>query len=303
MYKKILSLVTFFALLQPSFLGAESSIKGRYFISGDGKISLTNPKTKKTVHVTYDDGDGFSPKSWEQINQLFGIQTTHKEEKISKRLIALLDALQDKFHQGMITIVSGYRSPEYNEGLRKKGRLAAMTSLHIEGMAADINIDGVDGKELWEYVRGLECCGAGYYHGKGIHIDTGPVRFWDETSTKVKEKLGEHNKLILADTEYDIYGPQETINVSLGRITDYPISIHKKVRIKNDTKTIAELNLNHDSDNCIPIQNRHAAKNLSLTLPEKIKSFDKARLEISFCEKPFPEMKDVIVSNPISLRK
>ncbi|QQR81749.1 MAG: DUF882 domain-containing protein [Deltaproteobacteria bacterium] len=273
-----------------------------FYLSGDGKISLTNPKTNQKLSVTYFDHN-FSQKALSQINSLFGIKSSEKDEWVSPRLISLLDFLQDHFSQGMITIVSGYRSPEYNEGLRKKGRQAAMTSLHIEGMASDINIEGVEGKDLWVYVRNLECCGAGYYQGKGIHIDTGPVRFWDQTSTKVKEKLGARNKLIIANTDKDFYTSGEKGSLILARITDYPIMIHKKGVIKKDNKVIGDVFLETDKEDCVLIKNRHQARNLFFTLTEKSKKAEKAKLEFSFCEKAFPEMKDSISSNPFSITK
>lgn len=274
-----------------------------FYFAGDGHLSLQDSKTSQRLNVTYADENTLSPSALVKINKLFGIKAGQKTESVSPRLIALLDYLQDHYQQGQITIVSGFRSSEYNEGLRKKGKQAAMTSLHIEGMAADINIEGVAGRDLWMFVRGLGCCGAGYYFGKGIHIDTGPVRFWDQNTTKVKDKLGARNKLILADTDQDIYLAHNTVKIGLGRITDYPVSIHKKVLIRKENRTVGEAFITHEAEDCLSLYNRDQAKNLSLVFSEKTKPFEKAHLEISFCEKPFPEMKDFIPSNPISLRK
>ncbi len=295
---------TLLFFLFPLFFASNLQAHQPYFLAGDGKISLTNPKTRQTLSVTYFDGS-YSEKALSQINGIFGIKPSTQDEWVSRRLIALLDHLQDHFSNGMITIVSGYRSSEYNEGLRKKGRQAAMTSLHIEGMAADVDIGNVNGEDLWHYVRDMGCCGAGYYQGKGIHIDTGPVRFWDQTSTKVKEKLGARNKLIIADTEKDFYRPGEAGALILARITDYPISLRIKGAVKQDKKDLGDVFLGQEdaSAGCLVVKSRHQARRLTFRLSENVKRADKARLEFSFCEKAFPEMKDAVTSNTITIEK
>lgn len=228
-------------------------------------------------------------------------------EFIAPRLIALLDYLQDELKGGAIRIRSGYRSPAYNEGLRKKGKLAAKTSMHIEGMAADIEMGGVDGKRLWEYVRGLNCCGAGYYHGKGIHIDVGPARFWDETSTKVEQDLGGHNKLVLLRTNFDYYNPGERVTMTLGRITDYPVGIRPKVILLTEAgKEIASVPIDlkdlKQNKDCVTIPDRRSARSIEFDLPEKVDSRERLVVWTEFCEKPFPEMLDRADSNVIEIR-
>ncbi len=256
----------------------------RYFLAGDGIVQIFNAKTKAGGEIRYRLPDGsYFKKGIEQINRVYGGEA-------SLRLVSLLDYLQDHFQKkskaATIRVVSGYRSPRYNEGLRRKGKLAAKTSLHLEAMAADIEIDGVGGKTLWNYARSLQCCGAGYYHGKGIHIDTGPNRSWDETSTGVGLDLGSHNKLVLLRTDQDIYLPGETVRLTLARITDYPIG----VRVNSEKE-------------CRLITDRSGARSLTWKIPNDFtsKGQKKIEIEIEFCQKPFPEMPDSIESNPISI--
>ena len=59
-------------------------------------------------------------------------------------------------------MLSGYRTPEYNEGIRRRGGKAASGSLHTEGMAADLALPREQLYPLWAHLRGLECCGAGF---------------------------------------------------------------------------------------------------------------------------------------------
>ncbi len=66
----------------------------------------------------------------------------------------------------MIFLTSGYRSPEYNADLKKAGGIVAKTSTHMDGLALDFYIEGVNGKELWELIQEKNCCGVGHYGGK-----------------------------------------------------------------------------------------------------------------------------------------
>lgn len=214
--------------------------------------------------------------------------------RLSPRLTALLDYLQDQLTKGKgeVAIQSGYRSPEYNERLRQQGKLAGRASLHIEGMAVDFSLSGIAPKQLWEFVRGLECCGTGYYAGRMVHVDTGPKRFWDQTTSKVFTDISVANKQIYLVTEYDIYRPGEALNFGLVRMTEFPFGINPDLGIaKLKTK-----------EKCVLIHNREEARNFSLVLPKKLPSGPKLQLRARFCQKSSEEMPDFVLSNPFVVR-
>ena len=228
---------------------AKENISNRYFYSGNEHLAVKGGEKKL---------NGLSP-----------------------RLVALLGYLQKQMggKRALITILSGYRSPAHNEALRRQGKLAGKASLHLEGMAADFTMNGVEAKKIWEVVRSMDCCGVGYYHGNAVHVDTGPSRFWDETSSKVFTDISLHNKQIYPVTEYDIYHPGETLHVRLVRMTEYPFGI------KNE------------KGDCILIHNREEAQNFSFALPSPSAPNEKLKIKISFCEKPSKEMPDEVFSN------
>ncbi len=290
------------AFLLLSSLTVVAATPGRFFVEGDGTVHLVNKTTGVGGAVTYRTPAGEYPASAQRrINQILGVPPT-ASEGIAIRLTALLDYLQDHLKGGTITIVSGYRSPIYNEGLRKGGRLAARTSMHIEGMAADIEMEGVSGTRLWEFVRSLNCCGAGYYHTKLVHVDVGPSRFWDETSTGVGKDLGARNKLILLRTEWDLYRPGEGVRMALSRITDYPIGVRRDGQLLQTGQEVIGVRLENARTDCLVIPRRSAARSLVWKIPEGIAPKEKSRIRISFCQRPFPEMPEGIDSNPISVR-
>ncbi|MBI3303028.1 MAG: YcbK family protein [Deltaproteobacteria bacterium] len=281
----------------PFLLAEEAKLKDRYFLSGDGWIQLTNAKTNESAHIRYRLLDGSYPQdAHRQIDRLFDVPTGSSDH-ISLRLISLLDYVEDRFHRP-IEIVSGYRSPEYNESLRAQGRLAAKASLHMEGMAADIQMRKVLSAQAFPTLKALQCCGVGYYHGNGLHLDTGPARFWDETTSKVHTNISEHDKQIMVRTDQDIYLPGEKVELRLARITDYPIGFASSFAIVRDEQTLREFAFDGKNEACLPVTDP-GERTARWTIPEGFHPDGKMQIRVRFCDKLFPEMPDQIESNPI----
>lgn len=300
-------LALFLITLSLTSMTAFAGESHRYYFEGDGAIKIASAKNGKSGTFVYrDPKGGYDLETLDRINEVFDLKTV-PDEFIHPRLIALLDYLQDQLKGGKIVIKSGYRSPTYNEGLRKKGKLAAKTSMHIEGMAADIEMEGIDGKKLWEYVRSLDCCGAGYYQGKGIHVDVGPSRFWDEKTTGVEKDLGSHNKLLMLRTNFDVYQPGERVHTILGRITDYPINVKPNISIESSKgKSLATAAIDvkdlKQANGCLILPSRATARSLEFDLPNDIKNEDKIAVRLELCDKEFPEMPDSVLSNVFTVK-
>jgi uncharacterized protein YcbK (DUF882 family) len=295
-----LILVSVLAFASPiSALGSPSK---RFFIEGDGRVHFVNAYAGVSGAVTYKTSAGeYSTSAQRTINRIFGVPA-NSSETIAFRLIALLDYLQDQMRGGPIKIVSGYRSPVYNEALRSQGRLAARTSMHMEAMAADIEMRGVPAKKLWEFVRRLNCCGAGYYHSNHVHIDVGPSRFWDEATTGIGNNPGRKNHLILVRTDWDTYQPGGPVRMVLGRVTDYPIDVRRDVQLVIDGREITPVRLENGRDECFSVSNRDTARALAWKVPPGIAAGDKFRVRMTFCQNPYPEMPESIESNVIAIR-
>jgi uncharacterized protein YcbK (DUF882 family) len=213
----------------------------RFFHSGDGRIRLVSAKSGKTFKGIYRDGEGqYKPDALRAIQAAFDAPTSDPMAAISLRLIEFIDFLQDRFKPGaVIQISSGWRSPEYNARLRQAGSLAATASLHQYGMAADIEIPGVSSRKVWEYVRKLGFGGAGYYHGKLVHVDVGPARSWDETSSGVGTGISDDNKLIGLVTDFDRYRPGEQVTLRFIRMTAFPIGVSPEFKLMRQGTTAA----------------------------------------------------------------
>ena len=217
----------------------------RFFYSGDGYIHLVSRKNGNVFKGIYREGNNqYKTEAYRQISAVFDAPYQPPRHVLSLRLIEFLDYLEDRLGKGTkITLTSGYRPPEYNTKLRKKGELAAKASLHQYGMAADFIMDGVSSKHVWEYVRSIRFGGTGYYHGETVHVDVGPARFWDERSSGVGMGLSNENKLIGLIADYDVYAPGDAVTLSFIRMTAFPIKVSSKFYLtrKRDSKGIDEV--------------------------------------------------------------
>jgi hypothetical protein len=92
-------------------------------------------------------------------------------------------------------------------------------------MAADIRIQGISSRRVWEYVRRLGFGGTGYYQGAWVHVDVGPARFWDEKTSGVGTDISTDNKLIQLVTDFDVYKPGDPVALRFTRMTAFPIGV------------------------------------------------------------------------------
>jgi uncharacterized protein YcbK (DUF882 family) len=294
----LLSTVALCILLSPGrALSGDTRPSDRFFISGDGKIRIENLKTGDTAEVRYREPRGTYPEAArKRIDRLFGI-SPGAPDHISLRFVSLLDYVEDRYHLP-IRVNSGYRSPEYNALLRAKGRLAAKASLHMEGMAADIVLGRTLAARAFQDIRALACCGVGYYHGESLHLDIGPSRSWDETSSKVDTDISAHNKLLMARTDRDIYLPGERIELRIARITDYPIGISASLQVERSGIQLARAPAIGAAGDCLTIA-KPAQREILLRVPGGLPTGTRLQLRVGLCNRPFAEMPNTILSNDI----
>jgi uncharacterized protein YcbK (DUF882 family) len=258
---------------------------------------LINAHTNQSARIQYRLPDGTYPaEARRQIDRLFGVPAGSNDQ-IALRLVSVLDYIEDRYRQP-IEIISGYRSPEYNENLRAKGRLAAKTSMHVEGMAADIRMRKVLSAEWFQTLKKLSCCGVGFYHDNSLHVDTGPVRYWDETTSKVRTNIAEHNKQVMVRTDQDIYLPGETVELRLARITDYPIGLSSRFAIVQNGNEPKEFSFDGKEEACLSMEGP-AQRIVHWTVPEGFHSEGRVQLRLRLCDRAFPEMPEQIESNLI----
>ncbi len=287
------------ALASGAWCGEAPRDMARYFFSGDGKITLHGENTNKSFSGTYRRGLGrYDEKALFEICRVFGAPGDASRMGLSLRLIEFLDYLEDHLNRGAeITIISGYRRPTYNTMLREKGRLAAKASLHQYGMAADVKIEGVHPETLWHYVQNLKFGGVGYYHGQVVHIDVGPARFWDETSSGVGTGISDGNKLIGLVTDYDVYRPGMTVTLRFIRMTSFPIQVASQfslIRQKDrqedkDRRLFIPVFNMPQKGNCKSFGSIDEMNNIIWQLPNGLRP-GPYRIRARFCDDAWPDM-------------
>ena len=153
---------------------------------GNGSITIRRNESKETITVKYRNKDGsYDQEELDKINHIMRCYDDNSERDIAVKLIELLDAIEDHFGKKGITVLSGYRTPEYN----RKIKGAAKNSLHILGWAADIRIPGYKSSQISSFARKKYAGGVGYYPYTGfVHVDVGSVRYWQQARRKRKSK-------------------------------------------------------------------------------------------------------------------
>jgi uncharacterized protein YcbK (DUF882 family) len=280
--------------------------EGRFFLMGSGSLHLENLRNNRQALVKLvDDSGAINEDALAKVDWVFGYPTTEKGEHISPRLLFMLSYFSDRVAPGkMIHIESAYRSPAYNDTLRSQGANAARTSTHIDGMALDFWIEGVDGKKLWERVREENCCGVGHYGGKAIHLDAGRPRFWEAATSGTRTTEPDYNRHIYLTTGYDRYLAGEEVRLSLSGISTFDFGIRTTVQLSGvgepagDTIQIP-LHTAEQKD-CLKIDTRKASRFLFTTLPTSLPA-GRYRLQLEFCQKPFPQMVDKVFSSEIEV--
>ena len=143
-------------------------------------LSLYNPNTKESFDGIYWCDGGCVASAKENINHIMRDIRTDAAKDIDIHLLDLISAISAKLNpKGPFIVISGYRSPETNALLRKRGSGAAKNSYHIKGQAVDIRLPGHRTSALRRAAYELKKGGVGYYpKSRFVHIDVGPVRYW-----------------------------------------------------------------------------------------------------------------------------
>jgi uncharacterized protein YcbK (DUF882 family) len=305
LFTHILFLVFVSAALIPDFCRAGDEFN-RFFYMGSGKLQLKNLRNKKETTINLLNTDGFLKEAaLTEVDRTLDFPTLAKGEHISPRLLFMLSYFADRVAPDKpISIESSYRSPEYNDGIRKKGANAARTSTHIDGMAVDFWIEGVDSRKLWETIRREKCCGAGYYGGKDIHLDVGRPRFWEATTSGTKSLNPDYNRHIYLSTDFDRYRPKEKVRLSLSGISAFGFGIQPTLRfhpVADTGKPCAQAELEtEDPSSCIMINDRKASRFLFVSLPSDLPA-GRYTIQLDFCAKPFAKMPAQIMSHVIEV--
>jgi uncharacterized protein YcbK (DUF882 family) len=147
---------------------------------GARKISFRNSHTGETFSGVYRVGDKYLPDAFERINIVLRDFRSNELFPIDPRAIDIIYSVHQMTDRvDPYEILSGYRCPKTNAGLRKHGEGVAKNSLHMTGQAIDLRLPGFNTKQIRNIAVSLKAGGVGYYPKSDfVHMDTGDVRIW-----------------------------------------------------------------------------------------------------------------------------
>lgn len=148
----------------------------------DQSLRLHNIHTGETFQENVVENGQMVPEALVLINKFMRDHRNGKTCNIDPNLIKMLGRLQKECTKPGLTcfdVVSGYRSPETNNMLRKRSKGVAKNSFHMKGCAVDIKLPG-HLRELRNLAKSYQKGGVGYYPKSGfVHVDTrGYPAYW-----------------------------------------------------------------------------------------------------------------------------
>jgi uncharacterized protein YcbK (DUF882 family) len=274
----------------------------RFFVAGDGTLDIASRPLgeRVTVHYRRDDGS-YDYEALSRIRHLLRCRGDGYEAEITPRFVELLGYLYVRSGRPL-ALLSGSRSPVYNDGVRRRGLPAARDSLHTEGLAADLAFPREQLEPLWFGVRDLGCCGAGYYAREGfLHVDVGTPRFWEPSTSRIDEDLSAGNARVFARTDFDRYVRGEMMLVRLHAVTAPPLRLERTARLvadgdgKGTTVTVEEVGA-PAGGGCIQ------ADRTTRLLVKGAPAVTRGRLVFTTCEPRVERTPALVETNPVSLR-
>lgn len=177
------------ALSRRKLLGAAGAAAGAFAFGpaavaattpGTRRLAFTNLHTGESLDCCYFEGEAYNPEELARIAKVLRDHRSGDMHPIDKRLLDTLHRLRGALDTNQpFHVISGYRSPVSNAKMAAASNGVAKKSLHMDGMAIDIRIPGVDLKHLHKAAKALQMGGVGYYGDSNfVHVDVGRVRYW-----------------------------------------------------------------------------------------------------------------------------
>jgi len=139
-----------------------------------------NVHTGETLKTVYFERGQYVPAALLEVNYFFRDFRANEIKPIDPRLLDLLHRVNRALDTAQpFNLISGYRSPATNALLANQSEGVAHHSLHMYGMAADVNVQGRSLPLLQIVALAMRAGGVGYYpRSDFVHLDTGRVRRW-----------------------------------------------------------------------------------------------------------------------------
>ena len=147
---------------------------------GPRRVLLHNLHTGEALDAVYWDEGRYVPDALASVNKVLRDYRTGDVHPMDTRLLDLLHQVHGRVGAGKpFQVISGYRSPHTNAMLHERSGQVAAHSLHMDGLATDLRIAGVDLPRIRDAAWSLQKGGVGFYpQSQFVHVDVGRVRRW-----------------------------------------------------------------------------------------------------------------------------
>ena len=147
---------------------------------GIKNLSFHNLHTDEHLQTSFWKDGSYSRAELEKINKILRDHRSGDVFPMRPKLLDLVYDLQRNLgHHGTIEVISGYRSPKTNAMLCSHSDGVARHSLHTQGMAIDLRLNGVSLRQVQNAALFMSRGGVGFYPSSDfVHVDVGPVRRW-----------------------------------------------------------------------------------------------------------------------------
>jgi len=145
------------------------------------EVRLHNLHTGESLQAVYFDQGQYVPDALAAVNRVLRDFRTGDQHVMDPRLLDLLSLVHARVGAAQpFQVISGYRSPKTNAMLHERSHGVANQSLHMQGMAIDVRVEGVQLLHLHQAALDLGRGGVGLYPTSDfVHMDVGRVRRWN----------------------------------------------------------------------------------------------------------------------------
>jgi uncharacterized protein YcbK (DUF882 family) len=153
------------------------------FLRGGGdirRLKMYSGRTGESIETVYWIEGQYISEAMTEVNRFFRDWRNGQSHQIDTRTIDIIAATQNLLDSNQpYTLISGYRSPQTNAMLRANSSSVARNSLHLQGKAADLRMQGRSVNQMAHAAAACRAGGVGRYSGSNfIHVDCGAVRSW-----------------------------------------------------------------------------------------------------------------------------
>lgn len=144
-------------------------------------LSLYNIHTGERVKTVYWVEGHYLPRQMATLSHVLRDHRTDQVHAMDPRVLDILCALQSRLEvaQKGFHVICGYRSPETNAWLAENSDGVAQHSLHMEGRAVDVRVQGLSTRVVAKAAKSLRGGGVGSYpRSDFVHVDSGKFRTW-----------------------------------------------------------------------------------------------------------------------------